>query len=1227
MIKLNIKLRLLSILFFFFGFNVKSQNSFIENKGQFPENIKAKVNLPSGSLYIQEGALTFAFYSSKELRDRHDLTSNRDYISAHAYKMSFLNFNKNISTYLYESSQFYENYFVGEKSLWATDVRSFKSLLQKNLYNGIDIKYYVENNQLKYDLLIAPNANTDQIKILYNGIDKIFLDNKNLKITTSVNEIIEYKPYAYQLINNIKVDVTCYYALKGNELTFKFPNGFNSDLALIIDPTLEFSTYSGSTTDNFGYTATYDNYGFLYSGSTAFGTGYPTTMGSYQINYANNSGGTDIAITKYDTTGTVRIYSTYLGGSLDELPHSMIVNSSNELFIYGTTASSDFPTTLSAYQQNFNGGNGFSPSGIGVSFPNGSDLFVSRLSANGGNLLASTFLGGTGNDGLNTASRLKYNYADEVRGEIDIDLQNNIYIATCTQSSDFPSLNSFQNNNGGGQDGCVIKMDNQLTSIIWSTYLGGSQADAIYSLAIDNNNDIYVTGGTVSVDFPTSLTAYQNTYQDSINADGFVSKISSNGQQLLSSSYFGTSQYDQSYFVEIGSSNNIYLFGQTNAIGSQLVNNANYFVLNGSQFISVFNNDLTNLIRSTVIGSGKGSPDISPTAFLVDVCDKIYISGWGSNLGGPLSTLNLPISSSAFQQTTDGNDMYLLVLDDLLNTMVYATYFGGSQSAEHVDGGTSRFDKKGIIYQSVCAGCGGNSDFPIEPNPGAVSPINNSLNCNNGVFKFNFNFPIVIADFDTRWIGCDTTINFQNLTYSSSSVNYFWDFGDSNTSTAENPSHSYSEGGLYNITLIASDNTACNVSDTIVKEIYILSNSLDTIESIIKCKNEQKQIGLAPLNNQDIDYFWSPSFNLSSTSISNPFSNTDSTIQYQIFITNGSCTDTIIQDIIVNDLNLNAGEDSYYCNDPVLLNATFSAHIISTIWSSNENFTDTISELFSFLASSPSIFYVKVSDSICVQIDSVEVLSDSINIAIFGSDLCRGDSISIGLINQNQDFPLISYSWNFNNINSIQFIDSPDSSRWYSVEVFSIDSCVVKDSIFINVYEYPILDSISISDSIIFKGDSATINVHTSDKINWLDFSNNSLEQTFLPNESNCYYFEIFNDFSDFSCFIIDSVCIKVEDVFCDYYKIKIPNAFSPNNDEINDLYFIDDKDKIVVNFKIEIFNRIGQKVFSSNNINTKWNGVFVDKKLPPQVFHFYLELECIGGKKLFHKGNITLLR
>ena len=179
---------------------------------------------------------------------------------------------------------------------------------------------------------------------------------------------------------------------------------------------------------------------------------------------------------------------------MDELPHSMIVNSVNELFVFGTTGSSDFPTTNLGFQQNFKGGPAFTPSGIGVSFPSGSDMFVSRISADGGGLLASTYVGGSGNDGLNTAFQLKYNYADEVRGEIDIDQQNNIYIATCTNSSDFPTISSFQTSSSGGQEGCVVKMDNHLTTIIWSAYLGGTNDDAIYSLALDENDDIYVTG-------------------------------------------------------------------------------------------------------------------------------------------------------------------------------------------------------------------------------------------------------------------------------------------------------------------------------------------------------------------------------------------------------------------------------------------------------------------------------------------------------------------------------------------------------------------------------------------------------------------------------------------------------------------------------------------------------------------------------------------------------------
>ena len=234
-----------------------------------------------------------------------------------------------------------------------------QNTLSENVYAGIDVRYYVNKDKLKYDIIIGPNASSNKIKIKYKGLKEIRLREENLYAVTTVNTIIEKQPYAYQLINGKKIDVACVYKLNKNELSFSFPEGYNANYTLIIDPVLDFSTYSGSTTDNFGYTATYDNFGFLYSGSTSFGVGYPTTLGAYQINYANASGGTDIAITKYDTSGTQRIYSTYLGGQNDELPHSMIVNSANELFVYGTTASADFPTTSSAFQQNFKGGGSF----------------------------------------------------------------------------------------------------------------------------------------------------------------------------------------------------------------------------------------------------------------------------------------------------------------------------------------------------------------------------------------------------------------------------------------------------------------------------------------------------------------------------------------------------------------------------------------------------------------------------------------------------------------------------------------------------------------------------------------------------------------------------------------------------------------------------------------------------------------------------------------------------
>ena len=1226
--KKSILKQLFTLLFVMFFFLANAQNTFIENKGQFPKAVISKTNLPSGALYVEKAKLTYAFYNGKQVADIHDGFATNNRVDAHSYSVSFLNANIDPNIELEVESSFFENYYLGDKLSWVSGVKSYKRQIQKSIYKGVDLHLFVNDDKLKYELYLDKLANFKAIKLQYQGLSKIKISNGNLVINTSVNSIVEYRPYAYQMIEGIEVEVACIYNLKSNILSFDFPDGYNRNHTLVIDPVLEFSTYSGSTTDNFGYTATYDDFGFLYSGSTSFGVGYPTTLGAYQLNYSNAAGGTDLAITKYDTSGTIRIYSTYLGGTKDELPHSMIVNSADELFIFGTTGSADFPTTNSAYQPNFSGGPAFSPSGIGVSFPDGSDIFVSRLSTNGGNLLASTFLGGTDNDGLNTAPKLKFNYADEVRGEIDIDQNNNIYIATCTRSTDFPIVGGFQNTNKGGQEGCIVKMDNQLSSVIWSSYLGGNASDAIYSLALDKDDNIYVTGGTTSALFPVTSNAYQTNHQDTLSADAFISLISSNGNQILYSSLYGSPEYDQSYFVEIGSTDAVYLFGQTRASDSNLVQNATYLESAGGQFIAVFTKDLTSILRATVVGTGKGSPDISPTAFLVDVCDKIYLSGWGSNLGGPLSTLNLPVSYDAFQSTTDGNDFYLMVVDDALTSMVYATYFGGSQSNEHVDGGTSRFDKKGIIYQSVCAGCGGSSDFPIEPNPGAVSVTNNSPNCNNGVFKFNFDFPIVIADFNTSLVGCDTNINFQNLSASTTAINYQWNFGDGINSVLENPTHNYTQAGNYTVSLIATSPGTCNVSDTIKKQVYILANSSDTITSVVKCKNDLVQIGLLPVNDPTISYLWSPAADLSSANISNPYCSSLTNSTYQLLVSNGSCTDTLTQNIIVPNLFLDAGEDTSYCNSLIKLQATYSG-ATKILWSSNINFTDTLSITDNLTVASIAQFYVKVTDGVCEIVDSVRVNAQSINFNLIGEiDLCHSDSIFLLVENLIPSVEIISYLWEplaiTYNTDSSSISSYTDTSTWYSVEVKNTDGCVLKDSVYIQIFDNPIIDSLWLDKDTIFRGEAAYLNINTDNSFVWYNFTSTSNTVLIEPIESTCYTVEVFNANS---CSVTDSVCIIVLDVFCNEGGITVPTAFSPNEDGVNDTYFIMDKLGVVTDLKLEIFNRLGQKVFVATDKNTNWDGTYLGKKLNPQVLDFYLELNCLDDKKLFKKGNITLIR
>lgn len=1143
---------------------------FIENKNQWPEQVKYRSDIQSGFLYLEKDGFLFDLYDAKavnKLIKAHTTkaVNNLDKIKYHSYKVQFLGCNEELTPKgSYQSLEYY-NYFLGnDQDKWGSKANAFHRIEYKNLYDGIDVQLYSKIFNLKYDFIVAPHADPNQIQVKYEGADQVSIKNERLHIYTSVNHIIEDKPYAFQVINDEKVEVKCRYNLENNVLTYSFPDGYNKEYELIIDPTLMFSTYSGSFSNNFGYTATFDSKGFLYSGSSAFGTQYPTTLGAYDDSFNGGDGlgpGVDIAISKFDTSGTFLIYSTYIGGISDELPHSLIVNSFDELFILGSTSSPDFPYTTNCFDSTFNGGTPNDlQNGLGVLYANGSDIIASHLSTDGGTLLGSTYIGGSQNDGLNSTSsdptlnKLRYNYADEVRGEIDIDKNNNIYIASCTRSDDFPIVgNVFQPTYGGGEiDACVIKMDNALQNIIWSSYLGGEDHDAAYSLALDSSDNIYLTGGSASTTFPTMNSSYSPNFNGG-RADGFVTHINKNGEQIINSTFYGSSLYDQSYFVELDNDNNVYLLGQTEITDNTFIKSALWNIPGSGQFISKITPELDSVLYSTVFGNGNGI-SISPTAFLVDLCNKIYLAGWGggvNNIGSLYNnagfTTNMPITADAFQNTTDGSDFYLMVMEDDASAISYGSYFGGPSSSEHVDGGTSRFDRKGKIYQAVCASCDysgpiGNQDFPIYPSD-AASTSNNS-NCNLGVFKMDFDLPSVIADFETPPVNCAPyTHDFTNTSLSQLFTNFYWDFGDGvGTSTVENPSYTYNSPGTYTVSLILEDTSTCNFGDTITKDILILGNTSSTAETLTYCNETIEQIGLLPSADPGISYLWSPGTYLSDSTVSNPFVTATSSINYMLLISNGNCVDTLFQPVNVVVPSLSVPADSISCEESLTLDITANSMGTASnfVWSSTIDFLDTLNtpnnSSFTATVNSSSWFFVEANHGNCNSIDSVLIQISPVNVSLLSDDtICKNDTVALSISNNNpQD--ILTYDWEpdndiINGDGTSSITTSPLSLTDYSV-IISNSFC--EDTLYSSIEIDSIL--LTVPTDTVFCSNSATMTLAantfgTSNNYVWssnelfTDTLNSPISSNSIfinPTTNTTYYVEATNS----GCRIVDSVII-----------------------------------------------------------------------------------------------------
>ncbi|HBF21237.1 MAG TPA: hypothetical protein DDW81_14140, partial [Cryomorphaceae bacterium] len=785
---------------------------FIKNDGQWSSDFNYRLRLNSGDVFFEDNGYTISLHNADDFHHHHDepgpKSKQEELLKRHVVKVKFLYANPFPQIQGAAKRSFYHNYLLGnDPSQWRASVPVYQQLNYLDLYPGVNVRFRGKGGNLKYDFHLAPHADPRLLQMQYQGADMLSINKGHLLIQTSLGTLQEFIPEAYQVIKGQKINIPCSYTLVNHIVKFKL-GPYNPEHELIIDPELVFSSFSGSSIDNWGFTATFDHEGNLYAGGITFGLGYPTSPGAYQEIY--KGGDVDMSISKFSALGDTLLYSTYVGGTDNDVPHSLVVDDDNQLFILGNTGSSNYPVSGQALQANFNGG---PPLALRfMRFNHGSDIVVTKLSADGTKVMASTFLGGTENDGLNTG--IFQNYGDNCRGEI-IYADNKVYLISNTRSNHIPLPNALNDSIQGDQDALVVCLQNDLSSIVWGTYFGGLGDDAGYSIKPDQGNKVVIGGATRSNDIDISPQAHTPNAQGSI--DGYLAVFNRLNGNLTASTYVGTSDQDQAFLIDIDKFNNLYVLGQTE--GQMTMSAGIYGTPNSRQFIKKFDMNLATEIWSTTIGSGQAKDDLVPTAFLVDECFNIYLSGWNgqSNVltnGGPPqgNTLNLPLTSDALQSSTDGSDFYFMVLERDAKSLAYATYFGGT-SNEHVDGGTSRFDPHGTIYQAVCAGCSLES-FPVTP--GVVSETNNSNNCNLGAIKLDFEATVRAKpeiDFmnDTDTI-CDTL--FVQLSNKSINAQVFeWDFGNGLTSSEEEPTTFYDNFGTYTIRLIATD-TICDIADT-----------------------------------------------------------------------------------------------------------------------------------------------------------------------------------------------------------------------------------------------------------------------------------------------------------------------------------------------------------------------------------------------------------------------------
>jgi uncharacterized repeat protein (TIGR01451 family) len=570
------------------------------------------------------------------------------------------------------------NYLIGsDPARWQTDIPTYNKVIYDDLYPGIDLYYEGQTGTLKYTLVVAPGADVAQFRLAYAGADGLWLEETgDLLISAGGDVLRDTELYAYQEIGGQRLEVDVAFALRdAYSIGFAVTGGYDPRYPLVIDPSLEYGTYLGGSDTDMVLDIAVDGSGSIYIVGGTHSTDFPT-RNAYQGDQLYG----DAFVAKIDPTqngDASLVYATYLGGSGAEAVNDIAVDDAGNVYLTGVTMSADFP--------------------VENEFQSGRDIvtmaFISKLDAAGNELLYSTCLGfrsgvvkGSGGESIAT------------------DGNGHAYVTGFTAYDNLlVTQNAYQQAYGGGPgDAFVAKIDtNQvgIDSLLYSSYLGGSGNEWGYAIAADAGGNVYLTGKTLSSDFP-SKNAYQPAQAQAGTHDAFVTKIDttqSGDASLVYSTYLGGDRDDHGYGLALDESGNAYVTGYTESSDFPTQNNYQGDQPAMDAYVTKLNPAGNALVYSTYLGGNYSDwgQDIT-----LDDAANAYVTGYTQSTDFP--------TQNRYQGDQPATDAFVTKLNTSGDALVYSTYLGGSD-----DDYGQGIAVNGSGYTFV-AGYTESSDFPTQ---------------------------------------------------------------------------------------------------------------------------------------------------------------------------------------------------------------------------------------------------------------------------------------------------------------------------------------------------------------------------------------------------------------------------------------------------------------------------------------------------------------------------------